>query len=365
MAGRWLAAAAAIALLGGATLTGCGGTEHADETSATRATAVHAAQHFLAGYVSPAGRVIRRDQGGDTVSEGQGYALLLAYAADDRSLFAQIWRWTQVNLQQPDSLFAYRWQDGHIVDAEPAADADTQIAWALDLAGNGWSVPADTSAAKRIAIAIADAEIGYDDQGRPTLAAGPWAVAAGSPTQVEPGYWTFPAYAALANLTGDHRWQDLTAADSSHLETLADGGVQLAPDWARLGHGANPAAEPAPQNDSAPVAGEDGLRALVWTSCQPATQTLDSRWWHLIGSTAQSGPLTRDLDGQPADREQAPLSLVAAAAAAIAAGDRLSARSLLADAGKVAAEYPTYYGDAWNGLGHILLTTNLISGCTP
>jgi endoglucanase len=359
------AAVAALALLGAALLGGCATRADAGEaTTSAQTVAIRAARTFLTDYVNPTGEVIRRDQGGDTVSEGQGYALLLAYAADERTTFARVWTWTRTHLQQPDGLFAYHWQDGRIADTEPAADADTQIAWALDLAGRQWSIPSDTTAARRIANAIAGAEIGYDDQGRPTLAAGPWAVAPGHPTQVEPGYWTFPAYTALAALTADHRWQDLSSADASHLTALTKNGSQLAPDWATLGNGQAPAAEAAPQTDTTPVAGQDGLRILVWAACQPATHGIDSSWWKLIAPSAQSGPLTRDLNGRPADTDPSPLSLVAAAAAATTAGHPRAASQLLSDASRTAARYPTYYGDAWNALGHVLLTTTLIPGCS-
>ena len=291
--------------------------------------------------------------------------MLLAYAVDDRSDFDRIWDWTRANLQLPDGLFAYHWAAGQVLDTDPAADADVQIAWALDLAGERWSVAADTTAAQRIAQAIAAVEIGYDDQGEPTLAAGPWAITTGRPTEVEPGYWTFPAYAALARLTGDHRWQDLTTADARHLSDLSGNGTQLVPDWATLGDGQPPSASPAPQTNAPAVAGQDGLRAPIWAACQPPTQALDSHWWQLIGPTAREGPLTRNLDGRPADTDASPLSLVAAAAAATAAGREASASRLLGDADRVATEHSTYYGDAWNALGHVLLTTSLIPGCTP
>ncbi|HVW79914.1 MAG TPA: glycosyl hydrolase family 8 [Mycobacteriales bacterium] len=359
---RRLAALLASIALGGAALSGCGGAAQA-QGSGARTVAVRAAEQFLHDYVAPSGRVIRRDQGGDTVSEGQGYAMLLAFASNERARFARIWRWTRTNLQQPDGLFAYHWQNGQVLDTQPAADADTQIAWALDLAGQHWSVTSDLVAARRVATAIASTEVGYDDQGHPTLAAGPWALSPGSPTQVEPGYWTFPAYRALAGLTADHRWQDLTSSDAAHLALLTRAGAQLPPDWATLGGGRPPAAEAAPQSGSPPASGEDGLRALVWSSCSSETRSLDAHWWRLVAPTAQAGPLTRNLDGSPADSNPAPLSLVAAAAAARSAGATRSVTTLLAKSASVAAKYPTYYGEAWNALGHILLTTSLIPGC--
>ncbi|HEX6312191.1 MAG TPA: glycosyl hydrolase family 8 [Acidimicrobiia bacterium] len=94
-----------------------------------------AAERFLDRYVSDEGRVARHDQGGDTVSEGQAYALLLAAAIGDRARFELVWAWTAANLQRPDGLLAWHWADGSVADAEPAADADLVTSRALLLAG--------------------------------------------------------------------------------------------------------------------------------------------------------------------------------------------------------------------------------------
>ena len=89
---------------------------------------------FLQRYEASDGRVVRRDQGGDTVSEGQGYAMLLAVAIGDRRQFAAAWRWDQTNLQLPNALFAYHWSRGRVVSTQSATDADLDTAWALVLA---------------------------------------------------------------------------------------------------------------------------------------------------------------------------------------------------------------------------------------
>jgi endoglucanase len=337
---------------------------HDSHRTANR-TALVGVRRFLHDYVAPSGAVVRRDQGGDTVSEGQGYALLLAYAAADRPLFTKVWAWTRTHLQLPDGLFSFHWQAGTVIGKDPAADADTQIAWALALAGHAWSQPSYTAAARRIALAVAANEIGYDDQGRPTLAAGPWATTHGSPIQVEPGYWAFPAYAALSALTGDRRWQALTTADAAHLRAVTSDGAALPPDWATMGNGAAPAPASSPSTGTPPGSGQDGLRALVWATCLPATHQLAARWWHLIESTARVGPFTRSLQGTPVATGRSPLSLVAAAATAKVAGDAAAVSSLLARADRAASSTPTYYGEAWDALGHVLLTTNLLPGCSP
>jgi endoglucanase len=360
---RWLILAGLVAV---ATVSACGsGSGQPDApTHSAQTLAVDDAAAFLREYVTPAGRVVRWDQGHDTVSEGQGYGLLLAYSLNDRQMFASVWSWTHANLQRPDGLFAYHWANGRVVSSMPAADADVQIAWALDLAGLRWGSAAYTSAARRIATAVVDNEVGYDDQGQPTVAAGPWAVVSGRPVAVEPGYWTYPADQALAQLTGDHRWQALGVADTGHLGTLTAGGHRLPADWARVGAGAQPSPASQPGGDSQPPqSGQDGLRAMVWAHCAPPGQAMAANWWPLIASTAHAGPLTRALSGRPATTDQAPLSDVAAAAAAGAAGHAAASTSLLAAADALAHRYRTYYGSAWTALGRIVLTTDLLPGC--
>jgi endo-1,4-beta-D-glucanase Y len=67
-----------------------------------------AADRFLDRYMDPDGRVVRRDQGGDTVSEGQAYAMLLAVAIGDQPRFEQAWNWAKVHLQREDGLLSWR-----------------------------------------------------------------------------------------------------------------------------------------------------------------------------------------------------------------------------------------------------------------
>ena len=83
-----------------------------------------AAHRFLDRYMEPDGRVVRRDQGGDTVSEGQAYAMLLALAIGDLRRFDQAWRWAKTHLQRKDGLLSWRWQEGRIQDPNSASDVD-------------------------------------------------------------------------------------------------------------------------------------------------------------------------------------------------------------------------------------------------
>src|SRR5947209_1030171 len=64
-------------------------------------------------FVTEDGRVL--DTGNKAVShtEGQGWAMLFAEAADDQASFEKIWDWTRGKLQRRDNaLFSWRWDPG-------------------------------------------------------------------------------------------------------------------------------------------------------------------------------------------------------------------------------------------------------------
>jgi endoglucanase len=353
-----LAGALSCALLTTVVAAGCASST---VVSSDRALAARDATSFLDRYVSGDGRVVRRDQGSDTVSEGQGYGLLLSFVTNQRHQFDKIWSWTEQHLQQPNALFAYHWSGGSVVSPTPAADADSQIAWALDLAGTRWHVPRYLTAAKKIAVAIAQREIGYDAKGRPTLAAGPWAVHP-APVIVEPGYWTFPADNALAALIADNRWRALAAADLAHLRLVTGDGKQLPPDWAREGSTVVASTASGGSGASA-VSGQDGMRAIVWASCTSGGRSLGRQWWQLLSSTASQAPLARSRDGAPADHNASPLAAVAAAVSAAASGDTQQRDNLLQLADHIDQQYPTYYGSAWAALGRVVSVSDMLPGC--
>ena len=144
-----------------------------------QATARADARAFLERYEASSGRVVRKDQGGDTVSEGQSYAMLLAVAIGERHQFAAAWRWEQTNLQLPDGLFAYHWSGGKVVNAEPATDADLDTAWALVHAGRRFNNSHYRAQGLRVASAVLSDET--------TVVAGSLAVGGWTLGPVQPG----------------------------------------------------------------------------------------------------------------------------------------------------------------------------------
>lgn len=348
---RWkaglLVAATTLTTCACAASPGAGGSSAAGGATVTWRGA---AQRFLDHYVSGSGRVVRHDQGGDTVSEGQSYALLLAGLVGDRPTFDRVWRWTREQLATPDGLLAWRW-DGGRVSRDPATDADLVTAWALQRSGD----PATTRDAARDAGAIV-AEESVSVGSASVLTAGPWATRQ-VPAVVNPSYWALPAFDGLRGLVPrmSRLGRDAVAVTSR----LTDDGQKLPPDWAVL-TAEGPRATPAPggSGGSLPKYGPDAQRTVVWfaASCDDRARALAASWWRILGAGAKhESAAALLLDGTVVDADRTPLALVASAAAADAAGEHGRADGLLGEAAKLARQHPTYYGDAWVALGAALL----------
>ena len=154
--------------------SGLGAGEGSSAGTPAPGTPPPAVDRFLAAYVRTDGRVWRPDQGRDTVSEGQAYGLLLAEAAGRDDLFGRIWHWTQAHMQRPDGLVAWHADPaGHILDPEPASDADLLTAWAL-LRYRGPGADRLHRDGRQVADAILAHEVATGPAGTLVLTAGPW-----------------------------------------------------------------------------------------------------------------------------------------------------------------------------------------------
>lgn len=329
--------------------------------------AAQAATYFLGHYDTAAGRVVRRDQGGDTVSEGQAYALLLAVAVGDRPLFARTWRWTSAHLVEPDGLMAWRWDAGRVTDVQSAADADVDAAWALLLAADRFDDAAYRAAAGRMAGAVLAHEVVTGKSGGAVLAAGPWAT--GPTVRIDPSYDAPADFAALAAaFPAGGRWDRVAAAGHRELAELLSGG-HLPPDWAVLGPdgAAHPTSPPDDPGGDVRY-GFDAARVPVRlaASCDKGDRALASGIWAVLRRPVEDRqPLVGlDLGGSPTfGASTNPVGLVGAAAAAQAAGRIDVAGRLLDQAQSFNAGRPTYYSSAWVALGRVLLQTGLLGGC--
>jgi endoglucanase len=316
-----------------------------------------AASDFIARYIDGDGRVVRHDQGGDTVSEGQSYALLLAQVAGRDDTFARVLDWTRSHLQQPGGLLASHADAGSVLDRNPASDGDLVTAWALARSA-GPRADAHRREARRIAEAVLERELVGA-----LLAAGPWAT--GSPATLNPSYWVLPAFEALRGETGVRRWDELASASLTATRALTEEGRLLPPDWARL-DGSTVSATPSPNGDPPVVQyGPDAQRLVVWlaAACDPAARGLAGSFWPLLSDPARGQALALSTDGEVVNGAPSVLALVATSAAAGAAGHPGERDRLLARASRLDAQQPTYYGSAWLALGRALLTTDSMGGC--
>lgn len=329
--------------------------------------ATSAARSFLDRYVESDGRVVRYDQGGDTVSEGQAYGMLIAAAVGDADAFDEIRRWTVDHLMTDSGLLAFRWADGAIADPMPAADADLLIAAALVLAGGRFGDRSMVVDAAEIADAIVAAEV-TDVGGHPVLLAGPWAHADGI---VNPSYFVLPAMSLLAG-AGDYRWASIASTSRRLTAELMAAPPHLPPDWAQVvtdesgADGMRVESRPVPGGDTT-VYGFEAVRLIVQLAadCDPAGRDLAAGAWPFLSSEVADGTVNASyhLDGSPASDYPHPAALVAAAAAAHAAGDSEAAAGLLDTATEIDEARPTYYGAVWIALARLWLDTDLLSSC--
>ncbi len=327
----------------------------------TGSAARAAADRFLAGYVDEDGRVVRRDQGGDTVSEGQAYAMLVATAIGDEATFERVWDWTRGHLQRPDGLLSWQWREGQVVDAESATDADLDAARALVLAGERFERQQWRSAGLRLGSAVLAHETALTGIGR-VLTAGTWVQ--GPPYAVNPSYASPAASQVLARASDDPRWDELQQGNLDVNEELVEPG-RLPPDWAQVERDGAVRPTGGPQGEPERF-GFDAARLPIRyaESCSPEHRELAAELSPLL-QRVDPPRTVYDLAGSPQTGDTHALAHLARAAAHAAAGDGPSARQSLDAADAAQEESPSYYGAAWAALGRLMLADGGLGGCPP
>ncbi len=371
-------------------------------------TARIAGKVFLDEYVESDGRVVRRDEGGDVVSEGQAYGMLIAVAVGDETRFRSIWKWTKTYLRRADGLLAWRWADNKVTGVNSAADADLDAARSLVLAGRRFNAPELTEDGRRLAVAIMDNEtvaVGTgvappSDVNPPgTWVAGSGRILVGGswartpPYVVNPGYFSPRAEWELFKASADRRWTNSTRtprglgwqlsprAERQLLDASADrrwlditrtqrvlgwqliGTGMLPPDWATVSEAGH--AVPTGPVTGGPIRfGLDAARLPVRfaESCDRDDRALAGAMRPVLTAPGEV-PGLRNLDGSAASNWPHPVALVAAAATEQGAGNPDGAVERLDAAARLEQRSPTYYGAAWVALGRIMLTTSLLGEC--
>jgi endo-1,4-beta-D-glucanase Y len=352
---RRIAAGAALVLaLVAVGVVACG----AGSPPSQRKLAHRDAAAFLARFVDPNGRVVRRDQGGDTVSEGQAYAMKLALAIGDRKTFRRVWGWTRHHMQRGDGLLSWRWAGGGVADRQPAADADLDAAHALALAAQRFGRRKLAAQARRIGRTLRATETVNTPAGG-ALVAGPWARSEGV---VNPSYADPRAFTALARLGDRASWGRLARA-STRMVAATAGRKSLPPDWARAS-GRDAVASGAPGKPGPPTYSWDAVRVPIRFAgaCSADRRRIAASLWPRL--SREPGVLPRALRGAPLHGAQkSSAGLAGAAAAAAAAGKSGTARALLDEASSLERDHPTYYGSALVALTRVSVMTHMLGRC--
>ncbi len=200
-------------------------------------------------FILPDGRVLR-PKDGDTVSEGQAYAMLRAVWLDDKEAFDRCYRWSRLHLSRADlegdRLLAWLWKDGKVVDRGSASDADIDYALALIFAEVRWSglgpkgLPGYGEEAKGVLADILRLETYRTASGRLYLS--PWVLKPQDKPDsfpVNPSYYSPAHFRIFKKFTGDKRWNELLDTTYFVLNTISEKwgsetGIGLVPDWATV-----------------------------------------------------------------------------------------------------------------------------------
>ncbi|ROS59544.1 endoglucanase [Frigoribacterium sp. PhB160] len=335
-----------------------------DPSASAGRTATEIGEDFLADWVDDDGRVVRRDQGDDTVSEGQAYGMLVAAAVGDERSFDSIWQWTEDNLVRPDGLLAWQWDDGAVVDDGPASDADVDAARALVVAGDAFDRPEWTAQGVELGSVVLDTMTAPVPDGL-VLLPGLWAQGPG-PWSYNPSYASPASFEQLGEASGDPRWDEL-AAGSRAVTTAVLDSTALPSDWAQVQVDGSVVPLPSADGSSGTVqySYDAGRLALRYAeSCQPADVALAARLAPVLSRYGEL-PMQLDLGGQAVGKDQSPLAYVARAAAHASAGDPTAAEADLRTADQLSTSTPTYYGSAWAALGALQLETTGLGACSP
>jgi endoglucanase len=203
-------------------------------------------QGFKKRFLTDTGRIVDTGNVGISHSEGQGYGMLLAVAANDRAAFDLIWGWTRANLMvRDDELMAWRWEPGKrpaVADMNDASDGDILVAWALTEAAAAWGALPYGVAARRIAVEVGRKLVVWHGAHGATLLPGVMGFSAEDRADgpvVNLSYWVFPAFARLPIVAPEFDWVGLGRNGLALVEQARFGSARLPTDWVSL-HGAQP-----------------------------------------------------------------------------------------------------------------------------
>lgn len=302
---------------------------------------------FKERFISAEGRVIDRFQQEISHSEGQGYSMLLAVAANDRETFSHLWQWTRDHLQvrRTDALCAWSWGkrangESAPIDFNNATDGDICLAWALFLARKQWNVPAYEDEGNRLLASIGD-HLLLERYGRTLVLPGYYGFTAPDSVTLNPSYWVLPAFRVFGRFNDPVLWNRVHLNAVRLLQENGYGRWRLPPDWILLKQEGS-----AIFADKPPLFGYEAIRVLLWASWDDSLNTVPGVT-KLLDLIAASGklPMTIDLvKNQSSEQEASAGGLAIVALCAERLGRSKQALDLWQQAAnKIVAEEADYY----------------------
>lgn len=237
---------------------------------------------YAATFMDNQVRVIDHDAGDRTTSEGQAYGMFFALVANDRTRFAGIVHWTELNLASGDltsHLPAWSWGKSAnnkwgVLDSNSASDADLWMAYALLEAGAAWNDAHYTWLGTALAKRIAAEEVAQIPGFGPVLLPGPKGFRIKESYRLNPSYLPLQVLVLLGHELPDGPWQQIAEKVPDILRGSAPSG--FACDWVefRPGKGVVPAS----------VGSYDAIRVYLWAGM-------------LDPPTAHAGEVVKQLSG--------------------------------------------------------------------
>jgi endo-1,4-beta-D-glucanase Y len=185
---------------------------------------------FVSGNAGSARKVIRPENGNDTVSEGIGYGMILAVYFDDQTLFNDLWSYEQQNVAVGGLMTWCIPAGSNSCSASgggTATDADEDMAFALIEAGKKWGGSYNSTASGLITAIWSN-----DIDSTSNLPKGGSHYASTSGAVTNPSYFA-PAYYRIFGGSGfdtAHPWSTVATNSISAISALA-GSNGLVPAW--------------------------------------------------------------------------------------------------------------------------------------
>ncbi len=139
-----------------------------------------------------------------TVSEGIAYGMLLAVYMDDQHTFDELWKYSQLHVDDSGLMIWYIGPDGEPLGDGPATDSDEDIAFALVMAAEKWGGSGSLDQSYE-ALAKRQIDLVMEHEIEPVthiVRPGRW----GGSDVTNISYFAPAFYRTFAAVTGDDRW---------------------------------------------------------------------------------------------------------------------------------------------------------------